>query len=93
MDTVAKSDAFFFITTICVILITVMVVVAGAYIIRTLSDVKYITKKAKKEKDEIADDLKEAREHIKVKGMGRLSVLSSVFAFRKARRKRKEGKE
>jgi beta-lactamase regulating signal transducer with metallopeptidase domain len=90
MDTIAKSDAFFFITTICVILVTVMVVVAGAYAIRIVSDVKYITKRAKKETDEIADDLKEAREHIKTKGIGLLSVLSSVLSFGRARKKRKD---
>ena len=92
MDTVAKSDAFFFITTISVIIVTVIVVVAGAYLIRIISDIKYITKRAKKETDEIADDLKEAREHLKEKGHGIAGLLSSVFAFRRARKKRKEDK-
>ncbi|MES2059724.1 MAG: hypothetical protein V4438_01705 [Patescibacteria group bacterium] len=94
MDTAARSDTFFFITTICVILVTVIAVVAGAYAIRIIADVKYITKRAKKETDEIADDLKNAREHIKQKGSGLFSLLSSVLstvtAFGKARRKRKQ---
>lgn len=97
MDTVARSDAFFFITTICVIVVTIIVVVAGAYFIRIVSDVKYITKRAKKETDEIADDLKAAREHIKEKGGGIISALTSVFAsvvsFGKARKRRRESKD
>lgn len=90
MESVAKSDAFFFITTIAVIVVTVMVVIACAYLIRIISDVKYITKRAKKETDEIADDLKAAREHMKEKGSGIFSLIASALSFSKARRKKKE---
>jgi predicted Holliday junction resolvase-like endonuclease len=93
MDTVAKSDTFFFITTICVILITLVVVVLGSYVIRVISDVKQITRRAKKETDEFADDLKVAREHFREKGRGVGAMLGSLLAFKDARRKRKESKD
>ena len=75
METVVKSDVFFFITTMCVILVTIIVVVLGAYFIRIVSDVKYITKRAKKETDEIADEVYEDEyEKAGLNNLGRSSI-------------------
>ncbi len=86
MESIAKSDMFFFVTTIAVIIVTLVLVVALAYVIRIASDIKYIAKRAKQETDEIADDLKTARETLKSKGKTIATILSSLWILRSKRR-------
>ncbi|MES2223353.1 MAG: hypothetical protein V4469_00305 [Patescibacteria group bacterium] len=86
MENIAKSDMFFFVTTIAVIIVTLVLVVALAYVIRIASDIKYIAKRAKQETDEIADDLKNARETLKSKGKTIATIISSLWALRSKRR-------
>ncbi len=86
MESIAKSDMFFFVTTIAVIVVTLVLVVALAYVIRIASDIKYIAKRAKQETDEIADDLKTARETLKSKGKTIATILSSLWMLRSRRR-------
>lgn len=91
MESIAKSDMFFFVTTIAVIVVTLVLVVALAYVIRIASDIKYIAKRAKQETDEIADDLKTARETLKSKGKTIATILSSLWMLRS--RRRSKGRE
>lgn len=86
MESIAKSDMFFFVTTIAVIVLTLVLVVALAYVIRIASDIKYIAHRAKQETDEIADDLKSARETLKSKGKTIATILSSLWILRSKRR-------
>ncbi|MDB5204871.1 MAG: hypothetical protein JWP09_899 [Candidatus Taylorbacteria bacterium] len=86
MENIAKSDMFFFVTTIAVIIVTLVLVVALAYVIRIASDIKYIAKRAKQETDEIADDLKNARETLKSKGKTIATIISSLWMLRSKRR-------
>ncbi|MES2409378.1 MAG: hypothetical protein V4509_03700 [Patescibacteria group bacterium] len=88
MENIAKSDMFFFVTTIAVIIVTLVLVVALAYVIRIASDIKYIAGKAKQETDEIVDDIKNARETLKSKGKAIATILSSLW-FLKNKRKSK----
>lgn len=85
MESVAKSDMFFFVTTIAVVVVTLVLVVALSYIIRIASDIKYIASRAKKETDEIADDLKVARETLKTKGKTFATILSSLWILKSKR--------
>lgn len=89
MDTIARSDAFFFVTTICIVIVTLVVVVLGAYLTTVVADLRYIVKKARASTDEIADDIRDAREALKDKGRTIGALLSGFFAFR-SRRKRKK---
>ncbi len=88
MENIAKSDMFFFVTTIAVIIVTLVLVVALAYVIRIASDIKYIAGKAKQETDEIVDDIKNARETLKSKGKTIATIISSLW-FLKNKRKSK----
>jgi len=86
MENIAKSDMFFFVTTIAVIVVTLILVVVFAYVIRIASDIKYIAGRAKQETDEIADDLKSARETLKAKGKTFATILSSLWFLRSKRK-------
>lgn len=90
MESIARSDMFFFVTTIAVIVLTLVLVVALSYFIRIASDIKYIAKRAKQETDEIADDLKTARENLKEKGKTFATILSSLWFLRNKRKSRKD---
>jgi hypothetical protein len=67
MESLAKSDIFFFITSISVIVITIVIVIAGYYVIHTLRNVRDISKTLKKtvhtaesEIEQIADRVTES---------------------------------
>ena len=69
MTDLAKSDAFFFITTIAVILVTIVVIIVAVYLIKILRDVKHISDKAKTETDLIAEDINELRTNVRRQGV------------------------
>jgi len=93
MDAIAKSDIFFFITTVCVVLFTLVTLVVGAYVWTIIADVRYIVRKAKDGADEIADDLQAIRETLKDRGRTIGSILSAFFAFRAKKKSRKKSDE
>ncbi len=94
MDTLAKSDMFFFITSIAVVLFTIVTALLGVYLFGIVSDIKQITKRLKEETDEVMDDLKAARESLKDKGRSIGSILGAIFALRgRSKRKKKESEE
>lgn len=93
MEAVAKSEAFFFITTICIALVTLVIIVLGAYLWTIINDLRYIVKKAKVGADEIAEDIKDMRDSLKDKGRTIGALLSGFFAFRAKRKRRKKGEE
>lgn len=90
MESIAKADIFFFVTTISVIVVTLVLVVALSYIIRIASDIKHIANRAKQETDEIADDLKTAREALKSKGKTFGTILSTLWFLRSKRKSKKD---
>lgn len=47
MDTLVKADVFFFVATICLVLLTAIFAMAGVYLIKILKDVREMGKKAK----------------------------------------------
>jgi hypothetical protein len=61
----AKSDAFFFITAIGVIILTVLLAVVVLYVIRILRNIERISKMAKLEALEMKQDLESLRETIR----------------------------
>lgn len=87
MEAIAKSEVFFFITTICIVLVTLIIVVAGVYLVKIVSDIKVISKRIKEETAEVMDDLKSARESLKDRGRSLGSILAAIFALR-GRKKR-----
>ena len=47
MENILKSDIFFFVTTIAVIIVTIITTIAGIYAIKILRDVRIIVKDIK----------------------------------------------
>lgn len=59
METIAKSDIFFFITSIAVIITTLIILVIGLYIIRILRDVRAIVQHLKEIGGKMEDEFEE----------------------------------
>jgi hypothetical protein len=90
MADVLKSDVFFFVTTICVIVATIALVFLMIYAISILVDVKHVSKKIKEESEEFINDAREMRVSIKEKGTSLMGVLSLIFGNKKRDTSRKK---
>jgi hypothetical protein len=73
-----KMDVFFYVTTIAVVILTLLLAALIIYIIKISRDIKYISQKAKSEADLISQDLSDLRENVKGKGI-KLKYLWSFF--------------
>ena len=62
MDSIVKSEIFFFITSIAVIVLSVGAAVVLVYAIRVLRDVDHVAKLVRDESDLIAKDVSQLRE-------------------------------
>ena len=91
MNTLIHADFFFFVTTIVVILIAICVIIALVYIIKILRTVSEVSIKVKDESEEIINDVRALRGHIKTQGL-KLSILSRFFnkIFGRGRKTKKE---
>lgn len=85
MDSLLKADIFFFISSIGIIILFIILIVALWFAIRFLRHAEYIAKKIRHESDNISNDLAEIRADIKEKvfesklGIG--SLLGAVGGF------------
>ncbi len=86
MDQFAKMDIFFFITSIAVAVLTVLLAILIIYVIKISKDIKYISQKAKDEAELISQDLSELRENVVKKGL-KLKYLVSFFNNLKNKKK------
>ena len=75
-----KSEIFFFITSIAVVLLTILVGIIAAYLIRILRNVDDISKTAKDEAELIKEDVADLRQNIRNEG---IKVKSFVNFFNK----------
>lgn len=64
MNTLYHADVFFFVTTVMVVVLGILGIVAGVLIIRILVHLKYISKKARTEGGFILDQLSVASARI-----------------------------
>lgn len=81
METLAKSDAFFFIASMAVILLTLISLVVLFYLVRLVRNIQYISKKIKEESNNISEDIGLIRERIREQGV---SVgLGAIMSFAK----------
>lgn len=81
METLAKSDAFFFITSIAVILFTILALVILFYVIRFARIALQISKKVKEESDNISHDIAKIRARVNEEGFGIRTVYRLVSGF------------
>lgn len=79
--TIIKSDIFFLITTIAVIIISIGLAVALFYIIRVFKDLSILSKKTKEEGEKILEDVRIMREATENKGVSLITKLYPLFSF------------
>lgn len=77
METFVKADIFFFVTTIAVVLLTIILSIIMFYLISILRYIRHISQIAKDQAEELSDDIDDLREEIKTKG----ASLASIFDF------------
>lgn len=65
MESVLKSEVFFFISSISVILITVIFVIIGFYLIKMMRNFSHISERLKRTVDGAASSLEEVGDNIK----------------------------
>ena len=68
MESIIKSDIFFFVTTVITILLAILVAVVLVYLIKILRDAKKITGHIKQEAEAIAKDISSLRETVRQEG-------------------------
>lgn len=86
MESILKSDIFFFVTTIVVAALGIALAIAIIYLIRILRDVKEISKEVKDETKQIVSDVSTFRNDIK-SGATAGRVVKSIGALFKRRKK------
>ncbi len=65
MESILKSEIFFFISSISVILITIIFVIVGFYLIKTMRNFSHISERLKETVDGAASSLGEVGDNIK----------------------------
>lgn len=93
MQALVKSDIFFFITSIAVVVLTIVLAVAAVYVIRILRDVKDLSGKAKDEGEKIIEDMRSVRENMKGKAARLSDILTVLGVFKRGRKRTKEDSE
>lgn len=89
MESLIKSEIFFFITSIAVVILTILLGMAVVYLIRILRNVDDISKKAKDEAALIKEDVADLRQNIRDEG---IKVKSFVSFFNKLKGRKKSKK-
>ncbi|MDB5239246.1 MAG: hypothetical protein JWO00_581 [Candidatus Parcubacteria bacterium] len=78
MNTLIHADIFFFITTICIVVLTILAIVAWIYIIKILANVKKLTDKARIEGEFIIEELGDLRERLHTQSFGARALFRFV---------------
>ena len=74
MNDFLKMDVFFFVTTVAVIALGIVLLFIGIRIMRILGHVERILEMAEQETDLIREDIAQLRSEIRRKGFGMLSM-------------------
>jgi hypothetical protein len=92
MNTLIHADIFFFVTTIFVVIIAIVMTIALIYLIKILHDVKTITKQVREETVLFREDIKDVRGTIRRDGfrVGQLFTLLKGIVKRKTSRSKAE---
>lgn len=69
MDTLIQANIFFFITSIAVILLTVLLIVLLAYAVKIARTISSIADTFKRESENVVEDIAELRERVKDEGV------------------------
>lgn len=92
MESFIHADIFFFITSIAVIIISIFLAIVLIYLTTILADIREISRIARSESAEIADDIKMIRQEVhqelrrgKSVFASIMKILSSLFRQKRAR--------
>ena len=90
MDSLAKSEIFFFITSIAVVLFTIVGVVIAVYLIKIARSVSAIAERTEQQVDKISNDIDTVREGVKkegIKALKQFNFFKSLFGNSKKNKK------
>jgi uncharacterized membrane protein len=93
MDTIAKSDIFFFVTTISVILLKIWGIIIIVYIFKIVSNVKDASDRLKSQAKKVSEDIDELRESGYKDIMNRIKRIGSIFKKQNKKNHEKKHKE
>lgn len=82
MADIAKSDLFFFITTMAVIVLSITILVLLVYVFIIIRDIKSVVHRVKEESDGVLGDIKDLRLKIK-ESSGAAGYAGAIFGFLK----------
>ncbi len=85
-----KSDIFFFITTVVVIVLGLLFLWLMVYLIAIFKSIREITGRAKTLFNATSDDVDELRKHIKEKGLSWSSLVAAFMPKKKTEKKEKK---
>lgn len=92
MDVVTQSSIFFIITSVSVVLVTLMILFILIYIFRIVKDIQSISRVIKEGTVSLAAHVDEAGEELKKKGVMTgivVALLTAIFGYKQAKKKRK----
>ena len=92
MESMVKSDIFFFVTTIAVVAVTICLVYALYHLIRILRNVDEISEEVKNESQLVREDIQDLRSNIRDEGM-KIKHFTSFFESVTGKRKTRAKKE
>jgi hypothetical protein len=90
MDGLLKADIFFFLTSIAVVLITIVLLIAFYYIIKILRDIHELSELIKDEGEHIIHDIDSARNSVKRKGKSLGIIISNIMSSKKEKKHSKK---
>ncbi len=81
MTPIAKSEAFFFISTIAVVILSVMTTVVLVFLVKTLRDIRKLVRRTQEEAEIIFRDVRELSMEVKRPGFLSRIVIQSIGRF------------
>lgn len=93
MTSLMKSDIFFFITAVAVVVLSVLLAIIFIYCFRAIKDLRFLASKIREEGEEIVKDVKEARIKMKERSEGIFSTILSLFKTKRQRRKKESSEK
>ena len=88
MSEVLQANIFFFITSVAVIIVTILVGVALFYVVSILRNVRDISDKIKRGSDVLTQDLSEFRATVKAEGVKAKNIFNFFAERFRSKRKR-----
>lgn len=81
MDTLVHADIFFLITSVSVVILTILAIIAAILLFRILATVRYVADKWKIETDLLSADIAELRAKVATNKWKMLGVAGILYRF------------